>query len=69
VTKKPDEFGDTAGSARKGGNAGRQPFNERLPHALIVMASPAAKTQFQNHWHSLSRQILQLPVMPAVARI
>jgi hypothetical protein len=26
------------------------------------MASPAAKTQFQNHWHSLSLQILQLPV-------
>ncbi|MGO9267291.1 MAG: hypothetical protein ACLQBA_20845 [Candidatus Binataceae bacterium] len=24
------------------------------------MASPAAKTQFQNHWHSLSQQIQQL---------
>jgi hypothetical protein len=68
VTKKPDEFSDTTGSACKGCNAGGQPFNERLPHALIIMASPSAKTQFQNNGHSLSRQILQLPVMPAVAR-
>jgi hypothetical protein len=41
VTKKPDEFSDTTGSACKGCNAGGQPFNERLPHALIIMASPS----------------------------
>jgi hypothetical protein len=66
--EKPDEFSDAAGSACKGGDAGGQPFNEGLPHALIIMASPSAKTQFKNHRHSLSRQILQLPAMPAVAR-
>jgi len=68
VTKKPDEFSDAAGSASKGGDAGGQPFNEGLPHALIIMASPSAKAQFQNHWRSLSRQILQLTDMPTVAR-
>jgi hypothetical protein len=41
--EKPDEFSDAAGSACKGGDAGGQPFNEGLPHALIIMASPSAK--------------------------
>jgi len=68
VTKKPDEFGDAAGPARKGCDDGRQPFNESFSYALIIMASPSAKAQFQNHWRSLSRQILQLTVMPTVAR-
>jgi len=61
VTKKPDEFSDTTGSACKGCNAGGQPFNERLPHALIIMASPSAKTQFQN------LPALLVPADPAAA--
>jgi hypothetical protein len=64
----PDEFSDTNCSACKGRNAEKQQFNESLPHTLIITTSPPVEAQLQNHWRSLSRQILQLPDMPAVAQ-